>query len=454
MHLRMMRGFVASAALLLGGCSLVVDVPADCENRDCAPYVCGADGIACMTTCAADDDCVAGFVCDAEAGACEPAGCEAAGEPIRLAELPERVDEFDIVAASDPEQLVVLLGNQDGLGFLRFDMTGGRVPDPIDESFGALPVAPANDDRSPFEPRIERIALADGAELLLFAWRANRDGLDRVEVTTFDPDAPSVPTVSTPYVARQRTLVNAPGVARTSRGLRAVWRETVGQGSTIYTIPAGDEDVDERPLTAEDESVGVLHTTTLAERAMLVASTASDGFERLDLYVVDENGVAVGRGRLQAEQSAQSVSFPLVDVAAGTDRWFALWGVESDDVEYRGAVLTPEDLSSLAGDSPTAVPSFPVGRDLSDVDDASATWRGDQLFLAWEGTRRGIEDIWVTRYTSDGNARFAPFPVTGGAAGAVDGVHVFSSVNGVDVVWRERRDEGDRITLRRYNCLP
>ena len=36
------------------GCSFVIDVPADCRDTDCAPYVCGADGVACQVACDAD----------------------------------------------------------------------------------------------------------------------------------------------------------------------------------------------------------------------------------------------------------------------------------------------------------------------------------------------------------------------------------------------------------------
>jgi hypothetical protein len=436
------------------GCSFVIDVPADCRDTDCAPYVCGADGVACQVACDADTECVSGFVCDIAIGACEPAGCEPVGPAISMRDLPTQVDEVDVVAPRSPEQLIVMLANQNGLGLLRFNMLGERVPDAFDETLGALRLAPANADRSPFEPFARRVLGASGEEEVLFAWRTNVDNLDRVDFARFAPNENRAPEGGNAFTARQRTLLDVPHLSRDAVGLRAFWRESVSQSSALQTVSVAQAGADARTLTLEGESVGDLSVAPLAERSIVVAPVSSDGLERLELFVVDENGVLVGLGRLVAEQPAQSVAFPLIALDVEEQRLLALFGVATTETEYRVALMTASEAAGLAADAATPVSSFLVGRGLSDVRTANATWRGGEVFLAWDAVYQDRRDVWVTRYTAEGAARFAPFPVGLAGGSNVDSLHVFPSNAGVDVVWREPSDSGDAIVLQRFACLP
>jgi hypothetical protein len=192
----------------------------------------------------------------------------------------------------------------------------------------------------------------------------------------------------------------------------------------------------------------------LAEQSIVVTPVSSDGSERLELFVVDENGVAVGLGRLVAEQRAQEVAFPWIVLDVEDENVLALFGVETTDTEFRVALLSASDAAALSGEGATPVDSFAVGRGLTDVRDVNATWRNGEMFLAWDAVLQGRRDVWVTRYTQDGAARFAPFPVGLATGRDVDGLHVFPSSAGVDVVWREPRDNGDAIILQRFACLP
>lgn len=451
---RALLAFAASSAL--SACSLAIDLPADCEDADCAPYVCAADNIACETSCAADTDCVAGFVCNGLAGVCESAGCEPNGPPIALQSLPPSIDEFAVDIARNPDQLLVLLGRPEGLGLSRFLFDGSRIGDPIDASLGALPIASANADQSPFEPRIRSVDV-DGSVTFRFAWRSNVDGRDRVEVAAFDPANPGLPVSDVVETSGARTLFDNPSVAPIVAGGEVVdrlfWRTTIEQSTELSTDRPASEDAPAVRLTDEAESVSTVLADRYSNAAMVAAAISQNGLERLDLLVVAPDGTTRGIGRLAPEQPAQQFEVTHIDMSVEGADWLVLWQTDGSTNEIRLATLVPEDVTQLVGNDPVGIPSVAVGRELEDVRDLDVTWRQDQIFLAWDAVLNGERNLYIARYDKEGTPVYATFAVLPPGTAATDGVRIVPSEAGIDVVWRERRDTGDGLFMQRYICV-
>ena len=441
----------------IAACSLAIDLPADCEDTDCAPFVCAADRIACVDTCATDQDCIAGYVCDAEAGVCASSGCEPAGAAVALRDLPASIDEFAVDVADNPEQLIVLLGRPQGLGLSRFAFDGNRIPDPIDEVLGALPIAGPNEDLSPFEPQIRSVNL-DGAVSYRFVWRSHAAGSDRVEVAGFDPANPGLPIPEVIEASGPRTLFDSPHVAPIATGGevvdRAFWRTTVEQSTTLSTDRTGAEGVDAARLTDDTESVASMTAGRYSNAAMVAAAVSRDGLERLDLLVVAPDGTRRGVGRLEPEQPAQQFQVSQIEMAAEGADWLVLWHVTEPEPEARLATFVPDEITALVGADGVGVESVAVGRELEDVRSLDVTWRDDQIFVAWDAEREGERNLYVTRYDKEGAPVYAPFAALEPGAVALDGFQILPSADGVDLVWRERRDSGDGLFLQRYLCTP
>jgi hypothetical protein len=65
--------WILGALLWSAGCSLLLELPADCVTEDCGGYLCNEEKTGCMAQCGQDGDCAAGHLCDA--GRCEPWSC-------------------------------------------------------------------------------------------------------------------------------------------------------------------------------------------------------------------------------------------------------------------------------------------------------------------------------------------------------------------------------------------
>ncbi|MFT4702854.1 MAG: hypothetical protein ACI81R_000541 [Bradymonadia bacterium] len=450
-----LRRIVAALSFSLVGCSLIIDVPADCEDVACAPYVCDSSNVACEESCAVDTDCVPGFVCSAAGAECVAAGCEPIGDAVLLQETPSEIDDFAVAIGGNAEQIVVALAQQSGLGLLRFVDTGARIQDVVDPTLGAVRLAPANDDLTPFEP-IATAREIDGVWTIDFSWRANAAGRDQAVIASFDPAGTDPPAVILAHRANERTLVDEQHVLRVGTNRIALWRQTVGQGALVLSgVVTPNQVVVERDVSPNNTSALSLDAAAVAELGLAVTPIVIDGRERLDILIVDELGAPVGTARLQPEMPEQQVTISHVEVESdGVSRWAAVWSSETDGTEFRALTLSAEEAQALRGAEGTVLASVAVGRDYEDVDGVDIALWNDQLFVAWEGRRLEQSDVWIARYRNDGQPRFAPFSAVGERGVAVDGIELLSSERGVDLVWRERSDAGDALYLRRYACLP
>ena len=77
MNTRLLPPLIATMAAL-SGCSLLIDLPADCSPEDCNGFVCNDAGTECLFVCENNDQCADDYTCNSFSGAgtCVPLGCE------------------------------------------------------------------------------------------------------------------------------------------------------------------------------------------------------------------------------------------------------------------------------------------------------------------------------------------------------------------------------------------
>jgi hypothetical protein len=139
-------GLVSLLALvgLVAGCSLLVDLPANCEPADCAGYACNADKTECLFQCRSDDQCAENYVCNVFSGpgSCVETGCRVEGEWSPL--LPDVSRSPNIGYANNGSNVGVAYVNNVGLYFQLMDSTGTALGSPaLLEDLSLTPAEPA-----------------------------------------------------------------------------------------------------------------------------------------------------------------------------------------------------------------------------------------------------------------------------------------------------------------------
>lgn len=120
-----------TAWCLLGSCSLVLDLPADCVIDECNGYQCNPAGTGCLGECDSDNDCAPGALCNESARACVFIGCTADSDD--LTPWFEGVGNLRDVAAvwNGAELGAAFVTGEGSLVFQRFGLDGEALSSPV-----------------------------------------------------------------------------------------------------------------------------------------------------------------------------------------------------------------------------------------------------------------------------------------------------------------------------------
>lgn len=453
---------VASA---LGSCSLVIDVPADCTDDQCGAYVCGEDGIACLAECSSDMECASGYVCDLAASACAPTGCAPAFDARPLEGLPDTITEFSVSAGSDPEQLMVVVGRNQGLGFRRYNANGALVGDLTDEALGLVRLADANEDRLPFYPMVRYADEVDsevdgGSPRFLVGWRDVGSTRDAFVIGTFVVQPPSPPRSQTLRQERAATEISSFDFLPNGIGLFATWQAKSGQIGEVFTQDTALDGTpgEGEPWLVSPEDRLATHSTLVRsnDRYYTFYASAGAGTRNLVGQAFDATNEYVGNVRLRAE--APATRFTVADIVGtssdtvGTVAWMEDNG---DGAAIYYAPLGDGVASVLGRDVTVVLEVYPLAEGFSELSNLQSADDQAGAFVGWLGERNGRADIWVQRLGADGGPRFTPLGAVGpNGRGAVDQYAITALSDGLGVVWRVEGEGSapDQLYYRRFTC--
>ncbi|MCB9519583.1 MAG: hypothetical protein H6698_04750 [Myxococcales bacterium] len=447
-----------------GACSLIIDVPADCDDTNCLPYVCEADGIACKTSCAGDDECSDGFLCDDTAQTCQPTGCVPVGQTVDLAGLPRTISEFDFaVGDGNDEQLIVIASHTDGLGIRRYNVEGALVADAVDATVGLIKLESANVNRQSFRPRVDWTATgADGGNSpsrFTFSWRRAAERTDSLRMAQFVPSAAAAPAPLTLVAERDRTEIATHQLVPVSLGYVAAWRAKADPIGAVFAYgldATGTSSTDEATELSPDNRYAEFSGAARQEDLVYVVyTTAGGGVRNVVGLAVDPDAHIVGGIQLRADQAATDFEVDSIEGASmGSAATIAWLERASGETTGRFVVLDESVSSSLSQSSTVVVPPGTATDGFSDVSALRIAAASRGFALGWLGSRDSRYDIWVRRFDASGSALFGAFPV------ALDGAVVRdfkleTTSDGFDVLWLEKAEDAgdsDRLRLRRFSC--
>lgn len=411
-----MRLLVPTAfALFAGaGCSLVIDVPADCDDEACGAYVCAPDGIACLDACAGDDDCGAGHLCDPLTAMCEASACRLVDD-VTTVGLPDEVAELGVswaTPAQAGEQFVAFVGQRGGFGLRRFDAAGRPGGDPVGDS-GLFDIRTTNPSRRRFLPSAtwyDAGTVNDVGAAFVASWVDVSQTPDRLFVTTF-PFAPSVeaPThVEAISVSRSVELLESDFAASGARGVLIWHQRSSASGDNVFvasTDPRGVVRGDAVQLNPEDRpSEGAV--AGRAGDSLVVAWTQNDsGALRVRLAAIGGDAMLTATVDVDpGTDEAQTTQIDGLELHDGTDGVSLTWVLRtSAQTSWRAAWVSNDELAA-AGTSVLSVPSVAVEPPMSAPDAVFVAPRGDELWWTFAGRAEGRDALWLRRTERDGTA--------------------------------------------------
>lgn len=461
---------------LVAGCSVIIDVDPDCEDSNCLPYVCESDGVACGDGCLSDSDCALGHVCDIATSVCEPTGCEPIdSEPVLLSGLPPTISEFEIAVgggeipsevARAQEQLLVLIGRAEGLGFARFNMNGNIVDDPADEELGLVRLAEPNESLLRYNPTLRYLKLRLDEEPVFdprfaMAWRVAAPSRDEIHTATFVIDPIQAPQVRRTMQEERQTEVVDLDFRRSSTGLFHAWRFKAGQNSGIRVLASGPRgDVEDDAATPDqispDARSAVGAATIEVDGVFYTAySTAGDGERNLVADASDGLTEELGSLRIRADQFASSFEVRSLQSVQSEDAGGFVW-IERTDGTDRAymVVVDPATNEILSPDDVVSATPREIAVEYAGLALVQAADNEEGFIVSWLGERDGRFELWMQRYGEDGAPRFAALPASGGGGVRIDAYRITRTENGVVVVWLTEGDGSnpDQLFMRRYRC--
>lgn len=460
----------------LSACSVVIDVDVDCEDSDCAPYVCQADGIACADLCTGDFQCADGFVCDQASAVCEPTGCEPIdSDPVPLNGLPPTISEFEVavgggeIPSSVPraqEQFLVLIGRAEGLGFARFNVNGEIVGDPADASLGLVRLAEPNEAFLPYNPTLRYLPIGlDETPVFnprfAMAWRVAASEWDEVHSATFVIDPISAPVVRRTMQEDSRTEIWDLDVRRSNSGLFHAWRFKVGQSSGVRILASDqvgaveDDSATPAPITPDERTAVGAAVARVGDTFYTAYSTAGGGQRDLVALATNEAAIETGAIRIRADQFATDFEIRSLQSVQSSSAGGFVWveQVGGEDSAYM-IVVDEATNSILSPDDTASVTPREIATEFSELALVQAADDSDGFIVSWLGTRAGRFDLWVQRYGEDGQPRFTALPASGGGGIRIDSYRVTRTDTGLAVVWLTEGEgtEPDQLYMRRYRC--
>jgi hypothetical protein len=438
----------------LTGCSLLLDVEPDCDAaRDCGGYRCNAEQTACLNTCAAENECTAGFACDEPTQSCRQiADLEA--EPIALAALPTWGEEFAFGSAGSllSTEFGLVVGGSEGLGLARFSTAGAALAASLEPAPFALErLAPISAQRARFLPTVGRALPSTTAGLseaaLLFGWAepsADRNRLFVARRTIGEGQAIATPLLlrdaSSQASLSQLTFAAGPDL------VMALWREQSGVSSELRAMPlaadsltpilgaasrlTGSNEVAANPIALRlGERWGALYLSSeLGVRTVRVIGLESDASQlgELDLNIPVPNAVELGD--LVATETASGAA------AAYTQ-------LEGGQKSLRGLLLPATAVAALGDPAQTATsgPTFAVSEGTASISKPAIASVDGEVAVAWLSIGEDrARSLMLRRFNGEGVALSPAGVVVSDAGGTVIDLKLAATVNGYALLWFTR----------------
>jgi len=438
----------------LTGCSLLLDVEPDCDAaRDCNGYRCNAEQTACLNTCAAENECTAGFACDEPSQSCRQiADLEA--EPIALAALPIWGEEFAFGSAGSllSTEFGLVVGGSEGLGLSRFSTAGATLASSLEPAPFALErLAPISAQRARFLPAVGRALPSTTAGLsgaaLLFGWAepsADRNRLFVARRTIGEGQAIATPLLlrdaSSQASLSQLTFAAGPDL------VMALWREQSGVSSELRAMPlaadsltpilgaasrlTGSNEVAANPIALRlGERWGALYLSSeLGARTVRVIGLESDASQlgELDLNTPVPNAVELGD--LVATETASGAA------AAYTQ-------IEGGQKSLRGLLLPATAVAALGDPAQTATsgPTFAVSEGTASISKPAIASVDGEVAVAWLSIGEDrARSLMLRRFNGAGVALSPAGVVVSDAGGTVIDLKLAATVNGYALLWFTR----------------
>jgi hypothetical protein len=449
-----------TAVSVLSSCSAIVDLPADCTDDACAPYVCASDAIACLTECATDSECAGGYSCS-DAGVCEATGCSVRVDTTLLGGFPSTVSEITATYGSDPEQIVVVFSNRRGLAFRRIKMNGELVPDPIDDaSLGGVTLELDNPDRRRFFPDAIFVpGVDDQAPRFLFAWVDVSGQLDEIKLGTFVSDPPSPPEQVS--IARGSTGSEFATTSLVERNgaVTLAWERRVQASITLLATSVDLEGQSLRESTATLaqplDGISLPTMAAVGDTRLVVHSASASGRRTVGAIALDSTAEAIGDVELANDTAANlQVSDLAAEAVADGSSIFAWAQNVRGTNELRFGQIAASRESEIP-DNVVSIGSQRIDEGFESIDLIDVTTRESEAGVGFRALRDGVEGAWLLRRAlGSGDALGAPLRLVPADSGTVSDFDVVGTPDGYIVLWTQRSDDGatDEVYFRRFAC--
>jgi len=447
---------VALGALALSGCSLIIDLPADCSAADCNGYQCNPANTECLFVCIGPDDCSDGYVCDnlTGAGTCVARGCAPLSPQVLFFDGTRDLDEADV--DSNGESIAAAYVATGALRFKTYSALDGS-------SSPAITVEPAE-----YAPQSPTIA-SDGANYAI-VWESDVrfEGAQRelLRFAVMDPAGQVVVAPMTLWVAG----FPAPATEKSVDQPEMVW-DDARQAYVIVFASRIDASSDLVMLAVRADGMAVEGGEVEHADAKRITLDPTDALDPIVvlrdantepasnfydvLYREGTTTLDLSLRTLTSEAQRAEDDLKLSSVASGSrvedfaavglgGRLVVTWseGDASDGDSYQRTldpIRTPDD-------------ARPVVRDLQDTRGAGLMRTPDEAeyATAHAGVYRGVRDIYVTRYAADGARLTPPFPITSGDDSEPAHPALVPTVDGFLALWEATEGEDAGTIQGRY----
>ncbi len=406
--------WVWGAWLCAGGCSWVLDVPADCADGDCGGYLCNTEGTGCLYACATDRDCADGFLCDR--GSCEAWSCAPDGELQELAEGATSTRDVNPAWGDDGG-----LGGQLGLA----QVLSGTLSVQLFQGQGLVPGAARVLEASSAKPQTPWMAWAgDGWGLVWVATISDAQGpKQHLRFAVLDTQANLVVAPKSVWVTTTNPRTGE--VEKSIDDPKLVWDGAQGRFLVTWSTRISASEIflmaldpQGRDLLGRDEvphEAGVRLTRggsdAIDPYVIPVAGRVYDvayrqGSPRVDVLLrrVDLGGTQQGADVNVSSTQGRVGSHALVPISTGSVVGFSEESGGGTGL-FRAQLLTDR---SLAGGQ-----TYAIDRDFEEVADAiSVSSPRGEYGVVFVATQGGERQVFLARFKDDGSRVGLPIPTS------------------------------------------
>lgn len=449
MSRRVLQPFFAwTAALLCSGCSLFLQLDADCDTAaDCGAYTCNDDNVACRSSCEEQSECGDTYVCDLGNGVCEGGFCL----PVtQVVELPEPSRNFEAASSTvifpegRPPQLAVLSAQPLGVALKRYYLPNYRsVGDPVDEELRAVRVDFPMDGSFQIYASIED----DVRGVARFAW-AHHGEQAGLRTVALDATAPWLTATETTHRLPENYNMSGIQSVSAASGTQVVWVES-GDGKSRpysqhlhyeegYTMAqALDESGYGVTVAANDDTVSVFWLRREANWWSISAKSTEAG-----TYFDSEEEPAILEG---------GVGTPPLGIHAVQGRDHVMLFTQKLNVFGRSdyEILFVDDLQIVRRNVPYMDGFTDIRHDVVVPALHAGAWVGVV------GTWGGEAGVWVRYVSETGVVDRYPVRITDAPTqGLIDDLSVSSTRDHLQVSWalRETADDQKTYFSRQLRC--